>query len=168
MSPGHAPAHGAGQLRPVAAPATVNSWLRLLVGTSDSHTLPVYPTPQASESPVGVHERITSPGAFGVQPRGVPLAYSPSVVRAFGSNPGALARLAVEAAPAPPPVSAIDQSIDALPVLLSVSVLDLVWFGGTMNVNELGETSPLAVRRLKFRPIVSPSSSSVTLADSVL
>src|SRR5437867_4202002 len=106
MSPGQAPAQAACHMRPVGEPSGVNSWLLLLLGTSESQTLPVKPTPQARLSGAVGQERITWPGDCGVAPAGVPLTYRPFVFAALASNPGFFAGIADSAA-APPPASLI-------------------------------------------------------------
>src|SRR6266571_3160221 len=134
MSPGHAPAQGASQWRPVATPKTENSWFWLATGMSESHTLPVYPTPQARLRPVGGQERMTSLGAVGDHPAGVPLMYRCSVVVALGSKPlffsppDTLPPSGTGRAAPLPPVSWISHVMSRLPVFRSVSVLVRVWF----------------------------------------
>jgi hypothetical protein len=157
-----------GQLRPAAAPSTVNSWSRSLSGTSDSHTSPSKPTPHASASPVGGQDLSTSPGAVGDQPRGVPPGYRPLVVRALGSAFLALVSPRVElVATRPPPVSRTSHSRVALPVLRRVSCWLRCSPGWTMNSSAVGSTSARAVSRTKSLVTTSFSWSTTACAVSV-
>src|SRR6266567_1732507 len=171
MSAGQAPAHGVAHCRPVGLPKGSNSVFVQLAphepsSASESHTFPVYPTPQASGIEDDDQDRMMSPGAAGATTLAV-RAYRPSVVGALGSKPELLARRAARGLEAAPSDSCVCQVSFRVPVFESVRVALSVWPVPALNARDVGSTAARAVGRLKACWMTCPTVDTSTLADRV-